>query len=77
MHCKDEEPWRVVVERVRLRTTLKPDPTLCVASLTPVVARFIEHLTTILSDKSADYHDTRSVVARFIEHHPDESGIYN
>ena len=54
----------------------EPDPTSCVASLTPVVARFIEHLTTIpsdksddynsiLADKSADYHDTRSVVARF------------
>ncbi len=43
MHCQDEEPWRVVVERVRLRTMLEPDPTSCVASLTPVVARFIEH----------------------------------
>lgn len=43
MHCQDEEPWRVVVERVRLRTMLEPDPTSCVAALTPVVARFIEH----------------------------------
>ena len=45
-------------------------------ALTLVVARFIEHLTTIpsdksadynsiLPDKSADYHDTQSVVAQF------------
>ena len=65
MHCKNEEPCRVVVERVCLRTTLEPGQTSCVASLTPVVARFIEHLTTVLPDKSADYHDTRFVVARF------------
>jgi len=58
MHAKDEELCRVVVARVRLRTTQELEPTSCLASLTPVVARFIEHLTTILSDKSGDYSAT-------------------